>query len=58
MASPTAVPESALSTAVQETEEKCHVIALDAPNAFMQTFLEDVDKKVIVTLRGKMAETM
>ena len=57
-ASPTANIESILLTAVQEAKEERHVVTVDIPNAFIQTYLENEDDKIIMILRGEIAELL
>jgi len=57
-ASPTAALESIFITAVQEAKEGCHVVTLDIPNAFIQTYIEKDDEKIIMILRDRLAEIM
>ena len=51
-ASPTAFTESVLITATIEAKENRKVITLDVPNAFIQTYLENKDERIILVLRG------
>ena len=57
-ASPTASTESVILTGVVEAKEKRNVITLDTPNAFIQTYLENVDERIILILRGIAAEIL
>ena len=57
-ASPTAATEAVLLTGAIEAKERRHVITLDVPNAFIQTYLEDVNKQIILILRGTAAEIL
>ena len=47
-----------LLTAMQEAKEGRQVVTLDIPNVFIQTFLEDADEKIIMILRGEIAELL
>ena len=58
VASPTAAIESVLITAVQEAKEHRDVVTMDIPNAFIQTKAQNDDDKIILILRGEMAEIM
>ena len=51
-ASPTASTESVLLTSTIKAKEKHNVITLDVPNAFIQTYLENIDERIILILRG------
>ena len=55
---PTANIESVLLTAVQEAKEERHVVTVDIPNAFIQTYLKNADDKIIMILRGEIAELL
>ena len=57
-ASPTAATESVILTGVMEAKERRQVITLDVPNAFIQTYLEDEDERIILVLRGLAAELL
>ena len=57
-ASPTVATESVLLTGVMEAKERRKVITLDVPNAFIQTYLEDVDERIILILRGIAVEML
>ena len=57
-ASPTAATESVLLTGVVEAKERRSVITLDVPNAFIQTYLEDEDERIILVLRGQAADIL
>ena len=57
-ASPTAATESVLLTGVIEAKEQRNVITLDVPNAFIQTYLENEEERIILVLRGKAAEIL
>ena len=57
-ASPTAKLESILLTAVIEAKEDRDTRTVDIPNAFMQTRVEDDKDKVIIRMRGRLAEYM
>ena len=57
-ASPTASIESVLLTDTVEVKEKRKVITLDVPNAFIQTYLENVDERIILILRGIAAQIL
>ena len=57
-ASPTACLESILLTATQEAKEGREVVTIDIPNAFIQTRIENPEDRIIMILRGKLAEVM
>src|SRR5210317_1569613 len=57
-ASPTAATESVLLTGIIEAKEECNVITLDVSNAFIQTYLENKEERIILVLRGKAAEIL
>ena len=56
--SPTVSLESVLLTSVIDAEERREVATIDIPNAFVQTKLENDEDKVLMRLRGKLAELM
>ena len=56
--SPTAALESVLLTATIDAAKGRDVAIMDIPNAFVQTKLKDKDGKVIMRMRGKLAELM
>ena len=57
-ASPTAATESVLMTGVIEVKENRKVITFDIPNAFIQTYLENVNERIILTLHGIAVDMM
>ena len=56
--SPTVATESVLLTATIDAEEGRDVATVDLPNAFIQTRLENPEDKVVMRLRGTLAELM
>ena len=56
--SPTVALESVLLTATIDAAEGRDVATIDIPNAFIQTRLDDDSDKVLMRLRGKLAELM
>ena len=55
-ASPTAKLESILITSVIDAKEERDVVTIDIPNAFIQTKVENDEDKVIMRMRGRLAE--
>jgi hypothetical protein len=47
--------ESVLLTSVIDAKERRNVAAIDIPNAFVQTKLENEEDKAVMCLRGKLA---
>ena len=45
-------------TGVVEAQEGRQIITLDIPNIFIQTYLENTDKRIILILRGAAAEIL
>lgn len=56
--SPTVSLEAVLLMAMIDAQEGCDVAAVDIPNAFIQTKLEDAEDMAIMHLCGKLAESM
>jgi hypothetical protein len=56
--SPTAALESVLLTATIDAAEGRDVAVIDIPNAFVQTRIEDEADKVVMRLRGALADLM
>ena len=54
-ASPTAHTESVITTGVTEAKEKRKVMSSDAPNAFMQTKVDNPEERMTLVLRGTAA---
>lgn len=50
--------ESIFLTAVIEAKERRNIMTLDIPNAFIQTKVENEEDKVIMRIRGRLAEYM
>ena len=57
-ASPTAALESVLLTATIDAKEGRDVATVEIPNAFITTRIENEEDKVIMRLRGRLAELM
>jgi hypothetical protein len=57
-ASPTVATESVLLTSIIEAKENRKVVTLDVPNAFIQTYLENKDERIILVLRGLAADLL
>jgi hypothetical protein len=57
-ASPTAMTESHMITAVLDTKQSCNVMTANILNAFMQTEIEDKDigKRTIVKIRSQLVD--
>ena len=57
-ASPTAATEAVILTSLIEAKEERKVITLDIPNAFIQTYLEDKNERIILVLRDVTVELL
>ena len=59
-ASPTAITESIILTAVIDTKEGRDILIADVPNAFVQTGIEPKEKgeRVIMKIRGPLVEML
>ena len=55
-ASPTAALESVLLTSTIDAAEERDVAVIDIPNDFIQTRIKKDEDKVILRLRGKLAD--
>ena len=55
-ASPTAALESVLLTSTIDAAEERDFAVIDIPNAFIQTRIKNNEEKVILRLRGKLAD--
>jgi hypothetical protein len=56
--SPTVAMESVLLTSLVEAQENRDVAIVDIPNAFIQTGMEDDEDKVVMRIRGHMADVL
>ncbi len=56
--SPTVATESVILTSIVDADERRDVAILDIPNAFIQTFVEDKTKRVIVRIRGMLVDIL
>ena len=57
-ASPTAALESVLLTSTLDVAEERDVTVIDIPDAFIQTRIKDDKYKVVLRLRGKLADLL
>ena len=56
--SPTVATESVILTSVVDAIEERESAVIDVPNAFIQTAVEDKKKRVIIRIRGMLAEML
>jgi hypothetical protein len=56
--SPKVATESVLLTSLVDAQENCNVAIIDIPNAFIQTVVEDNKDKVVMRIRGHMADIL
>eukprot|EP00957_Ditylum_brightwellii_P197453 15044113-Ditylum_brightwellii.AAC.1 len=56
--SPTAVTESVILTAAIDAKQRCDVITMDTPNAFVQTDISQKGHKVVMKIRGLLVDTL
>jgi hypothetical protein len=56
--SPTVATESVILTSLIDAEEKRDKAIIDVPNAFIQTFIKDKGKRVIVRIRGGLVDML
>ncbi len=56
--SPTVATESVLLTSLVDAQENRDVAIVDIPNAFIQTVMEKDDDKVVMRIRGHMADVL
>ena len=57
-ASPTATLESVLLTSTIDYAEESYAAVIDIPNAFIQTSIKNDEDKVVLRLRGKLADLL
>ena len=57
-ASPTAALESVLLTSTIDAAEERYVAVIDTPNSFVQTRIKNDEDKVILRLRGNLADLL
>ena len=56
--SPTVATESVILTSVVDAKEERRVTVIDVPNAFIQTVVEDKNKRVIIRIRGILVDML
>ena len=56
--SPTALTEAIIITAAIEADENRDVMTVDIPNAFVQTEMEDKEERIIMKIKGPLAEML
>jgi hypothetical protein len=56
--SPTVATESVILTSIIDAEENRDSATIDVPNAFIQTVVEDKNKRVIVRIRGMLVDIL
>ena len=56
--SPTVATESVILTSLIDAKEKRDKAIIDVPNAFIQTFVKDKGKRVIVRIRGGLVDML
>ena len=56
--SPTVATESVVLTSVMDAKEDRETAVIDVPNAFIQTVVEDKNKRVIVRIRGMLVDIL
>jgi hypothetical protein len=56
--SPTVATESVILMSIVDADEERETAILDIPNAFIQTFVEDKTKRVIVRIRGLLVDIL
>ena len=57
-ASPTVATDAIILTSGIEAEEGRHVVTLDIPNAFIQTELPDGEEKIMMKVKGSLADLL
>ncbi len=56
--SPTVATKSVILTSVIDTIKNCDVAVMDIPNAFIQTVVEDDNRRVIIRIRGMLVDML
>jgi Reverse transcriptase (RNA-dependent DNA polymerase) len=56
--SPTALTEAIMITAAIEADENRDIMTVDIPNAFVQTEIENKDERVMMKIKGQLAEML
>jgi len=56
--SPTVATESVITTSIVDAVEEHQTAVIDVPNAFIQTYVEDKSKRVIIRIRGMLVDML